>query len=347
MTITFVVSTGRSGSTMLSRILHLHPEVLSMSEFFVSLQRVPLSWELPSKEMDGGEVWRMLAEPDPIVDGMIAGGLRNDEMFYPYDSGRFSPATGIPNILHNTLSILTADPDALYDELAARVPDWPARPAAGQFRALFSLLAELLGRRVVVERSGSSLAMISEIKEQFPRSRFVHMYRDGVDCALSMTRHPMFRLAALLYLLAEEAGLPASASPAQIAAVLPEATGLILPPFDAGRFMAYDISPRLFATTWSSMVSNGIAALRELPAQSAIQLCYEQLLADPHAELRRLAGFIGVPPLEEWLRSATRLIDPLHVGVAASALDPELLAQLRADCEPGDRAIASFGTITR
>jgi hypothetical protein len=341
MSVTFVVSTGRSGSTMLSKILHQHRDILSVSEFFVTLQRVPLGWELPLRDMDGAELWELLSGTDPVVDAMIAGGLKNDEMFYPYDTGRFTPAKGIPNICHNTLPILTDDPDTLFDQLATRVPTWPRRPAPTQYRAFFALLGELLGRRVIVERSGSSLALISELRAEFPDARFVHMYRDGVDCALSMVRHPMFRLAALQYLLALEAGLPTSASFAEIAAVIPEqAAGLIVPPFDAERFMAYDIPAAIFARTWSIMVAGGIEALTALGPQSWTQLSYEELLAHPAAELTRLADFLGVPAEPDWLRSASDLIDPLRTG-AATRIDAELRAELRAACGPGDRALAS------
>src|ERR1022692_4399717 len=41
MRLTFVVGTGRRGSTMLSATLREHPDVLSMSEFFGTLRPVP------------------------------------------------------------------------------------------------------------------------------------------------------------------------------------------------------------------------------------------------------------------------------------------------------------------
>ncbi|HEY1618748.1 MAG TPA: hypothetical protein VGG25_14090 [Streptosporangiaceae bacterium] len=58
-------------------------------------------------------------------------------------------------ICHSTLSLLSDDPDGLLDVLAAELPGWPRRSAAGQYRALFAFLAGYLGRPVVVERSGA------------------------------------------------------------------------------------------------------------------------------------------------------------------------------------------------
>ena len=68
MPLTFVVGTGRCGSTLLSRILN---------------------------------------------------GLRTGEMIDPFGTGRFRPATGVPLISHFVLPMLTAEPDELFDALAA------------------------------------------------------------------------------------------------------------------------------------------------------------------------------------------------------------------------------------
>jgi hypothetical protein len=328
---------------MLSKILQLHPDVLSLSEFFVSLQRAPFQWILPTDPIDGEQLWELMTGADPIADAMITGGLKNDEMLYPYDSGRYSPATGIPNIMHSTLPVLTDDPDGLYDKLAPVIPAWPQRPAAEQFSQLFGFLAELLGRSVIVERSGTSLALVDQLKVQFPDARFVQMYRDGVDSSLSMVRHPMFRFPGLISLLATEAGLPQSASIHQIAQALPDkAPGLIVPPFDADRFMAYDIPPELFARTWSLLTANGIEELSVLPAERWTLLSYEALLAAPGTELTKLAAFLGVPPEPDWLAAARRMIDPLRAG-AAARIDQDLLARLRACCRRGEEALASAG----
>jgi len=341
MPITFVVSTGRSGSTMLSKILQLHPDVLSLSEFFVALQRAPFRWELPEEPLDGARLWELMTGPDRISDAMILGGLKNDEMLYNYDSGRFSPATGIPNIMHSTLPVLTDDPDALYAQLEPVVPTWPVRPAAEQIAYLFEFLAGLLGRRVIVERSGTSLALVDQLVEQYPGARFVHMYRDGVDCTLSMLRHPLFRFAGLHALLADEAGLTSDATVQEVADALPDkAPGLILPPFDAEKFMAYDIPPELYARTWAFLVANGIEALSKLPGDSWTQLSFEALLANPDAELTRLAAFLGVEPSPDWLKAAAAMIDPVRTGASAT-IDPELLAELRAACARGDKALAT------
>src|SRR5215472_408978 len=131
---------------MLSHILHLHPNVLSVSEFFGILRAAERLGpaDFPVRDMDGREFWGLLARPDPLLDAQICAGLIPPEMCYAYRTGRFQPASGVPLICHNLLAGLSADPDGLYDELAAAVPAWPRRGAVAHYRAFFADLADRL-----------------------------------------------------------------------------------------------------------------------------------------------------------------------------------------------------------
>ena len=77
--LTFVVGTGRCGSTMLSAMLGEHPDVLSMSEFFgtlrVGMASLPASrGSFLKRDLDGSEFWELLASPFRMMDEMIASG---------------------------------------------------------------------------------------------------------------------------------------------------------------------------------------------------------------------------------------------------------------------------------
>jgi len=344
--LTFVVGTGRCGSTLLSRVLREHPDVLSLSEFFGTLRLAGDSGRsgFPVSDLTGEQLWDLLARPFPMLDAMLAAGLRTAEMIYPFGTGRFEPATGVPLISHFVLPMLTVKPDELFDELAAEVPRWPRRPAARQYQALFGHLAGRLGRPVVVERSAASLHLIGLLREQFPAARFVHLHRDGPDCALSMSRHPMFRREVLAAAARHATGLPPAATLPQVDAALPvRLRGMICPPYDAARLMAHPIPAAVFGRDfWSPMICAGQAALRELPAGSWTRLRYEDLLGDPAGCLTRLACFIGVGAPPSWLEAATALAGPpdaRRIGTAAAELDPDAFAALRAACEPGTQAL--------
>ncbi len=342
MPITFVVSTGRAGSTLLSRILALHPDLLSISEFLSVLQGILRRNEFPDQPMDGARLWQLVTAPDPLADAMIRHGQAVPEMFYPYGTGRFRAETGIPNICHSTLSLLSDDPDGLFDALAARVPSWGVRPAGEQYLALFDELCAMLGRRVVVERSGGSIIMARTLRRHFPDARFVLMYRDGPDTALSMSRFPMFKLGMLVVRAIEEAGLPEAASLAELQAAMPAAyEGVLSPPYDFSGVPAIQMSPVPFGERWSAMIEYGTSVLATWPPQVQSTLCYEELLTDPAVELTKLAAFLGVPPRQDWIDAASKLIIPDRIGTAAE-LDDELMAALRDACAPGKAALAAF-----
>lgn len=348
MELTFVVGTGRCGSTMLSRLLRDHPDVLSMSEFFSTLRIAAASGRagFPVEEMDGAQLWRLLASPFPMLDAMISDGLRTPEMLYPA-GGRFDPATGIPLVSHYILPMLGGDPDRLFDELAAEVPRWPRRPAAAQYQHLFGYLARRLGRPVVVERSASSLHMIPLLHAQFPAARFVHLYRDGPDCALSMSRHPAFRREILAIGAVRAVKLPADSTLQQVNDALPERfRGLVCPPYDARKLSDFPIPVEVFGRDrWSPMICAGVAALGQVPEAARASLRYEDLLADPVASLAGLAEFIGIGAPDSWLDLARRSVDPARTGTAAAELGAGALARLRAACEPGTRALAAAGLV--
>ena len=96
---TFVVGTGRCGSTMLSNMLREHPKVLSLSEFFANVCDGNRSTEGFSAEpMDGARFWSLLAAKPEMVSFGMRHGVPCDEWLYPVDSSsaRFSRETGVP-----------------------------------------------------------------------------------------------------------------------------------------------------------------------------------------------------------------------------------------------------------
>lgn len=332
---TFVLSTGRSGSTLISQMLRRHPEVLSVSELFSTVHGRYRPGDTPG----GSDFWHLLSDPDPQIDAMVTAGLRPAELIYPYGTGRFDPAAGVPALCHMTLPMLTDDPDTLHDELAAEIAGWPQRPVAEQFAALFATLAARYDRGTVVERSGGSLAMLDDLRALFPDARFVYLTRDGAASALSMSRHAGFRLMLMGREAARLSGLAHAEDlgPEQFRALPPELARMLTDPGELPALMRRDLPLTAFGAMWAEMTREGTEGLLRLPAGSWMPLSYEDLLADPGTHLRRLAAFLDVPAPPQWLTGAADLADPGRRS-ALRDLDPRLAAALRRSCEPGTTA---------
>jgi hypothetical protein len=342
VSLTFIVGTGRCGSTMLSRLLSMHPDVLSLSEFWNCF--LDTEGYIPAHDMNGEEFWRRITKTAPSYDGLVAAGIKLDEDLKPFPS-RFNYGDGMP-VFCRILNWLTGEsPDPIYDELAPEVSAWPLRPMAEHCRALFAALANMLGRRVVVERTGGMLDKMDFLCEQFPDACFVFLHRDGPDSALSMSRYPTARLWAIK-MLAEALSDPSSewetlweTMPAEVRTAGPkDLEGLVSPPFDRERFLAYPIPLTYFGSLWSIMTRMGTREIRRVPRSRRRTLRYEHLLKDPIAALTKLADFIGVSVHSQILERACEFINPGRAGSASTQLQPSDLAALRAACATGTRA---------
>ncbi|KUN09421.1 aromatic ring-opening dioxygenase LigA [Streptomyces yokosukanensis] len=344
-TLTFVIGTGRSGSTALSRILNAHPDVLSLNEFMASVGDAAF----PEGKLTGEDFWQALFRPAPHFERMIRSGLPLPEFLYTRRPGRYAAeTTGIPALSLMVLPHLTDDPDGLLDELHTAVIQWPERTAAEHHQALFSLLCARFGRTAVVERSGYSTGWAPGLRAAFPQARFVHMFRDGPDCALSMSRHPGYRTISLLREIKARAGVDSFAdlTDEHVRALPVDLSPLLDERFDPSLVRDRDVPLRTFGTLWSELVTEGAEFLSRLPADQRTTLAYEDLLDDPAAELTRLAEFVGVTPLPQWLLTGSALLDHSRRG-SARKLPAAELDELRESCASGTRILERRQTLNR
>jgi putative sulfotransferase len=304
----FVVSTGRCGSTLVSNMLRLHPDVLSLSEFLIMLS----PGAFPSREaMHGPQFWAHLSTPRKRMTLMYRHGIAFDEVLYrPGPGKRFTVDTGVPPILLTALPHLTDQPEDLYDEIERFVVAQGAYSAAEHYLRLFDWLRQRFEKKVWVERSGSILGHFEEMSANFPNARFVHLFRDGRDCAMSMVNHTAFRLSAITGEMVKYIGfdpynldrVPQSEVPAHLQALMPES-------FDVNAFWAYDVPPALMGGSWSATEANTMSLLAKRQPGTVMQLRYESLVESPEAELTRLLNFIGLDdPTPEFLHQASSLV---------------------------------------
>jgi hypothetical protein len=311
-----VVSTGRCGSTVLSDVLAEHPGVVSVSELFSSVSET----DLVERELDGAAFWELLSRRRRVDLMMLRCGIWIDELRYPVDAprpgaSRFARATGLPPppIAQVTLPHLTDRPDDLFDAIEREVVRLPARSLSRHFRWLFDALSADRRPRVIVERSGGSLAYVASLLAMFPYARVVHLYRDGRECAVSMSGHARYKLAMLRSRLAARLGYDPYADDVPLSTVdgLDPALRAMLPRHITGpAYHGYDIPLSRYGVAWSKMIVEGLPVLSDRP--NVLSLDYRDLVTGPARIIDRLLGFLGLEPDAEVLRRMAARVRPAH-----------------------------------
>ncbi|MEV6260746.1 hypothetical protein AB0M42_08345 [Streptomyces sp. NPDC051784] len=335
--LTIVLGTGRCGSTMLSDLVNEHPGALSLSEFFACLD----PGVFPQGTLDGPAFWKLLGSPRLKPNLLMSRGITVPEYRYPVGAGRYA-AGAVPAISLMTLPPLTEDPDELHDRIRAEVSGWQPAPVSRQYLRLFAWWASSSGREVVVERSGASLRFLPELLTHFPEARFVHMYRDGPDAAMSMSRHPLFRLGVLIGDMRAELGVDPYRSPD------PRHTEMLPPrlrPFtpgglDAAALAGADIPLARFGDMWSR-ATGALRHLAGLPADRLLHLSYDAVTADPEPRLATFGHFVGLAEPEKWAARVAGKVDRRRAG-AAARLSADQAEELRLACAPGARRLSEL-----
>ena len=84
--------------------------------------------------------------------------------------------------------ILLNDHDALFAELEPVVRARPKAPLAEHYAFLFGWLRDHMDKDLWIERSGASLTFVLPLREMYPDAKFIHLFRDGRDVAMSNTK---------------------------------------------------------------------------------------------------------------------------------------------------------------
>ena len=340
----FVVGTGRCGSTLLSCMLAESPQVLSIFEFFNGLD---MTQRFGREPISGPDFAKLISQEHPFVTMVLRRGYPVPEIVYPFDApgSRYSRRDPLPYLLGCAFPRMSDDPDALFDESLRLAESLPAQPPAAHYRQLFDWWTEQLGREVWLERSGSSLDYMGTLFELFPEARFVHLHRDGREAALSMREHHAFRLAICMTSqvfdgqVFDGQGLDGP--------VLDGSTPTIadlggLDP--GGSEAAGDPISRMLASRpdaehcgrfWSQQVERGVAAREQLPEDRYLELRFEQLLAEPRAQLERIASFFALEGGREgWIDRAAAQVRGAPAA-RRSDLPADERERLEAVCRPG------------
>ena len=333
---------------MLSNMIRDHASILSVSEFLVSV--TDLGGGIPQAFPEGGwmnarQVWKVLAGLHPRQTVMLRHGVEMDEMLYPLaPTSRFSRQSGVPAILLTTLPHLTPDHEALFEELRRYVMTFEPDLAIRQYERVFEWLRVRFGKKVWVERSGGSLRAVPRLVKNLPQARFVHVVRDGRDCAISMSKHTGFRMMMACTIMSQILGYdPFDTDRRKGVEELPDELYRLLPEyFDAEAFHKLDAPAALFGHYWSGEMMRGLKTLAELPADRVLTLHFEDVLAQPEPWLHRLMEFIDPEFVDEdWVRKAAATIRP--VRSSWRKLPAREQSALTDACQPGFQALIDHG----
>lgn len=211
--------------------------------------------------------------------------------------------------------------------------------AAVQHRRLFGWLCDRIGVRAWVERSGSSLLYLSQLANLFRDAKFVHLYRDGRECAYSFSRHPLYRLAAVETMLDRRLGMsPYMADDKPPEQVPPDLRPFMPETFDREAFARFEIPVTDAGRFWSDMIIPALDVLASLPTERVLQVSYESLVTQPRQTLLQLARFADLPDTHPgWLDRAIQLAEPR--SPRWTTLPQEQINDLTRVCEPAMRRL--------
>jgi len=298
----FVVGTGRCGSTLLSRMLATNRKVLNIFELFSGLDT---SFRFTDRPVPGAELAHHLRLDHPMLTMVMKRGGEVPEVVYPFGApgSRYGVGDPIPWALGIAIPRITDEPDALFDELLARVEASPTRPLAVHYREIFDWLTERSGRVCWIERSGTSIDTLADLVRLFPEARFVHIHRDGHEAALSMREYAVLRVAvAVMNGLAGEIEYTHEALNR-----LEREDGAAI-----DRLLAARPPIELYGKYWSEQILRGEAARRALPESAFLDVRFEDLVVLPREVLGRIATFLELPRddgsgVDAWIERAAVL----------------------------------------
>ncbi|MBI4815252.1 MAG: sulfotransferase [Deltaproteobacteria bacterium] len=166
--------------------------------------------------------------------------------------------------------------------------DWDIRRAGWFYREVFRCLqrVHLEGDLVFAEKTPQDSFVIPFLAKAFPRSRFIHVLRDGRDVAASLLRKPWLR--------ADAGGQAGRREPGG---------------YEYGAVARFWVEPdrklefettsdaRRCAWSWRRHVEASLSAERRVPPPRWLELRYEAIVDQPAREADRLLDFLHIDHL--------------------------------------------------
>ena len=345
----FIISAGRSGSTLLSQMLHQHAGVCSISEFWTCL----FMQGFGNPTLGGEEFWKLLEEPPNWFKNFIekarAAERIPSEIAYDESLGRYL-LEECPPILTMTLPNLTVEPDRVFDILKKRIPNWDRAPLSCHASQLFEELRDHFHREIWVERSGLSYWYVPDLAAGFPDAHYVHLTRDGREVILSMMEMRLFDpIVRLTWMInsAQSDLWPLSDWMFFKKRELSRRFMLGFSDFERAIFRQhrrerpYSLPSRFdfsrqakeYARFWATSVDLGLRSMSAIRPEKIFTLRYEDLVENPRESLSRLAVFLKIDPnYDNWIDLVIKY--PRRQRCRWSSLEPTLANELEKIISP-------------
>jgi hypothetical protein len=215
------------------------------------------------------------------------------------------PVTELVSIVLRTTHV-TGQPVMTCDEAALRrhFRDGGEMSVADFCDRLGRMFADAEGKRYWGDKTPDYGGYLGILKTLWPATRFVHLIRDGVAVALSMSRHPGY----------------------QWLAAACEASWV--PPSFNGYYRsvpAREVRLDDYARLWERRLTRIRNEASRLPAESVLEIRFEDLLERPAPTLREICAFTGLAIDPSWESAAAARLDRTR---ASSPRSPELLQMM-------------------
>lgn len=193
------------------------------------------------------------------------------------------------------LPSLVEDYDSLFKEIQQYVTLLPEDIPANHIENMFDFMRRSLNKSIWVERTGASLDFLPRWKKMWPNAKFIHIYRDGRNSSLSMSKNPAFKQQII------RTRKNRSVTWYNIIPLDPDS-------FTIEEFRAVKIPLEEYGKLWNTMIMKGLDELDEIPSERLLNLSYESLIDNPRYYLTQLINFID-PELESenWIKSQIKL----------------------------------------
>lgn len=328
----FIVGTGRCGSTLMSNMVNMHPDILSLSEVFVSFA----TEGLVHRNMDGPRFWKLVTDASPVLRKAI--NPTRSPVEFTYEFAPDSPWTmeTLPAALYMTLPHFSDEPDAIYAEMEPVIKARAKASMGAQYQFWFDWLTARENKSMWIERSGNSITMVKALHRLFPDAKFVHIHRDGRETAMSIRNFMPLRVFLHSWTHLKKIGVDLLKTPFRYSDSLlvntfsPLISGLM----PTERFLDTVPDAAQAGAFWSAMIQQGMKDLANVPAQNLHTMTYTDLTERPHETLESFINF-AAPGLDhaDWLARAAKV--PKVSKPKWKTLPADELARLEKACAPG------------